>query len=152
MKDIPHIILTDLEELSNVLDSCVKSKLFCCDFETNTVNPFDDDALATILGFTNREDLIYILPIYNVEGTVSEEFVKKSFDLIASKILSNPNVRLIAHNLQYELHFFRLCINNYDFDFQCELHDTMVMSHFMNENRRHGLKGLVNTFFNRLYP
>ena len=146
MKDIPHKILTDLDELSTVLDSCVKSQLFCCDFETNTINPFDEDALATILGFTNREDLIYILPIYNVEGTVSEEFVKKSFDLIASKILSNPNVRVIAHNLQYELHFFRLCMNNYDFDFRCELHDTMVMSHFMNENRRHGLKGLVNTF------
>lgn len=152
-KTTPYELITTYSRLHEVLDLAVGSGIFCFDFETTGLEWWKHK--PTLLGFSIQPGYSYIVPLYHQENTIwqtgasydedlIDQQVKYIFELLRINIFENDSVVKIAHNLSFELGY----LAKYGVEKHLgEWHDTMLMSHELDENRPKGLKKLTELFF-----
>lgn len=140
-------VCTTIDDVLKVADFCVETGICSFDFETVTIGTrgtFDPSFYATTLSITFQFGSGYVIPIEHFDSPFNKDEVVKIFEILDESIFSNPNVRKVAHNLNFDFHVLRL----YGITrLAGRIDDTMLMHHLYDETDKHGLKHLVSTFF-----
>lgn len=132
-----HTIVRHRREFDAMLRDLVGTVSF--DTETNGLYPWAEGAAIQSIGFGTRTRQ-WCLPLNHPEavtfGLTQHEMMRQ----IAEKLES---CQLVAHNGKFDSLWIRVC---YGLDIRCEF-DTMLAHYIVDENSRHGLKGLAQVFF-----
>jgi DNA polymerase I len=79
----------------------------------------------------------WFMPLKNDDGELDEAAVRIFYGIVTSA------PELVAHNLKYDLHVARRIFRLFNLPLVTRVvHDTMLMSHVLNEQRSHALKSL----------
>ena len=139
IKDKPkYKILNTLESLQELKRCNEITNIFSFDFETTGLDYYND-AKATILSICFQPGFSYIIPIEHHEHTWDD------LDLVLEvlqELFKSDSIK-VAHNLKFDLHI----LTKYNIALKPRTVDTMLMSHVLNEHRRHGLKELTKEYF-----
>lgn len=139
-------IVKTFDELDLLLNYCEQTEMFCFDYETNArLDWWHDDFYPTVLSVSFQPGFSYVIPLYHHESPFTHEDIKEIHKQLTKRIFMNPRITKVAHNLKFDMHIFMrysACR-----DFAGRFVDTMLMHHLIDENQRHGLKGLVETLF-----
>lgn len=149
----PHIIT---DEYDLIIETLQKVKTFSFDFETISTNPkeisaldwYRDEVLPSLLTISIQPGYSYIIPLFHKDaykyGMIEDkivDFLNKLF-----KLFYTYEMKVIAHNLFFDLGLLlKLGLDPDKID--CQLNDTMLMHHILDENSRHGLKELCSVYF-----
>ena len=135
-------IVDSIDRLKEVAEYRHITKIFSFDYETSTLDYFREDAYATILSITFQPGFSFIIPIKHYERPWSSEDFEQVLTILR-QMFSDPEVHKVAHNLKFDFHFNTV----YGIELRGRLSCTQLMSHTLDENRRHGLKELTKIYF-----
>lgn len=132
-------LVRDKETISTYVNKCVDNGIVAVDTETNGLNRVDGE-IAGICLYTPGEKGIYI-PVGHksymtnivLNNNVDKDFMREMFIK-----MNNSNIKYILHNAKFDLHILHWMIGVDIVPYW----DTMIASHLLNENERHGLKAL----------
>ena len=143
--EVPFTWVRDYETMEKLCDYCIEAGLCCFDFETTSLGVHNDiNFKPTLLSVSFQMGHGYVIPLEHFENDVSLSIVADLMDIFNNRVLQNPKVQKINHNLKYELH----CLTYFGVrDIRGRLQDTMLMHHLLDEDKRHGLKDLVAEIF-----
>lgn len=146
-KDGTITILCDtLYKVQQAIDYIKQVGECAFDFESTGLNHFEEGFKATLLSLSFQHGSSYIIPLDHFESPFSDS-EKSEIKKLIKELFNNENVAKIAHNAKFDLHICKL----YDFwPVSGKLDDTMLMAHLLDEQRKVGLKGLVDDYFNNL--
>lgn len=135
-----YTVITDAQELTNYIDTCVKNQEVAMDTETTGLDPLSDVLVGLCL-YTPGCAGAYV-PL-NHTSYVTGQKVDNQLDVdIVSKQLQrlvDENVKVIMFNAKFDIRFIRNQLNVY---LDCYW-DCYLASRLMNENEEHkGLKPL----------
>ncbi len=150
-------LITKLSDLQNLIDECIKCGVIAVDTETDSINAVQANLVG--ISISTKPGTAYYIPLRHVESSVplliDEKFDQKdkieqiNFDSainLFKKILEEPSIIKVGHNIKYDMLIFSQNknggINLYP------VHDTMCMSYVTDANRySHKLDSLVKDFF-----
>lgn len=123
----------DVNESIEILKKFRDSKVISFDYETTGLKPYKKGHEIVCIGLSDGI-LNFAFPIFD----------NKEFTDILQEILTNPNIKKIAHNLKFEHNWTRVILG---YEIQGWLFDTMLSSHILDN--REGITGLkFQTFVN----
>jgi len=79
----------------------------------------------------------------------TRELYLKDIQGFLNGLLHNSEGQLIGHNLKFDMHHLK---SSFDVEISCNINDTQVMAHLLNENRSKGLKNLMHEDLNIRHP
>ena len=128
----------EVEELANHLSTTEDT--VAIDIETTGLN-FLTDSIQTIAFSSN--DTNWVIPLDHKDSPFrkGEPHYARVWVLLR-KMLNNSNNKKVFHNAKFDLKF----LLNYGIEV-CNVWDTKVMHHFINENAPKGLMDLVKLYF-----
>jgi DNA polymerase-1 len=100
-----------------------KDKILGFDCETRGLNPYDKRVMILSVGFSGRKG--YAQAVYCKHGLDSDNLLE------LERILSNPNIMLVGHNIKYDVNWIAV---KYGFTVRCQLFDTMFAQYLLDEN------------------
>ncbi len=150
-------LITKLPDLQNLIDECIKCGVIAVDTETDSINA----AQANLVGvsISTKPGNAYYIPLRHIENSVpllidekldqKDKIEQINFDSatnLLKKILEDPSIIKVGHNIKYDMLVFSQkrngSINLYP------VHDTMCMSYVNDANRySHKLDSLAKDFF-----
>ena len=132
-------IINSTEEFDDFMDRLEKEKLVSFDIETTELNPRLGKVVSLGFGLEKEQDVI---PLNHRNGWLRGQFdAQKEFCEIIEEVLEGRT--LIAHNGKFDSGWMSV---QYGVDYSID-HDTMLMSHLIDENSQHGLKFLAEKYF-----
>ena len=127
-------------KLRKCISSLVKADVVTYDIETPGFSPRAADARLFVLGLAEK-DKQWVIPFSYPGSPFNDKGIQRKIIKMLSVALEDT--RLIAHNAKfddkYSKHLFGWCPGH--------TFDTMLASHLLDENSRHGLKPLSEMFF-----
>ena len=136
-------IIKSFEQFKTIIQYCKSQGVFCFDFETTGFNWHQDD-VPTMLSISFNIGFSYILPLYHWESNLDPDDFHKYFSYLKQEIFMDSNVIKIAHNAKFDMHWMiTLGVD----DWSGKLHDTMLIAHLLDENRKVGLKELTIQYY-----
>ena len=150
-------LITKLSDLQNLIDECIKCGVIAVDTETDSINAVQANLVG--VSISTKPGTAYYIPLRHIENSVplliDEKFDQKdkieqiNFDSainLLKKILEDPSIIKVGHNIKYDMLVFSQkrngSINLYP------VHDTMCMSYVTDANRySHKLDSLAKDFF-----
>lgn len=144
----PYKIVESIEEVEEIFKTCIAKGLMTFDFET--VNPkgdalewFREETVPTLMAVAYQPGFSYIIPMY-IEGSPFDPseiaIIWELFDMVSQ----TDNLDLLGHNIKYDLHFIYKYGGRKP---KARVHDTLLMKQLLDENSRHGLKEITQTYF-----
>ena len=150
-------LITKLSDLQNLIDECIKCGVIAVDTETDSINAVQANLVG--VSISTKPGTAYYIPLRHIENSlpllVDEKLDQKdkieqiNFDSAINflkKILEDPSIIKVGHNIKYDMLVFSQkrngSINLYP------VHDTMCMSYVNDANRySHKLDSLAKDFF-----
>jgi len=150
-------LITKLSDLQNLIDECIKCGVIAVDTETDSINAVQANLVG--VSISTKPGTAYYIPLRHIENSVplliDEKFDQKdkieqiNFDSainLLKKILEDPSIIKVGHNIKYDMLVFSQkrngSINLYP------VQDTMCMSYVTDANRySHKLDSLAKDFF-----
>ena len=150
-------LITKLSDLQNLIDECIKCGVIAVDTETDSINAVQANLVG--VSISTKPGTAYYIPLRHIENSlpllVDEKLDQKdkieqiNFDSainLLKKILQDPSIIKVGHNIKYDMLVFSQkrngSINLYP------VHDTMCMSYVNDANRySHKLDSLAKDFF-----
>jgi len=130
----------DLDEFDYLMDKVMNSDSVAFDTETEGLD-FKKHKLLTI-GFSIEEKEAFVVALDHKDNEWTKNEMSHIKDRI-SKLMSDPNIVKIAHNLKFDYKFLR----NWSIEDFKNMEDTQIMHSLVDENLPHGLMDLVKQFF-----
>jgi len=152
-----YYLITKLSDLHNLIDECIKCGVIAVDTETDSINAVQANLVG--VSISTKPGTAYYIPLRHIENSVplliNEKLDQKdkieqiNFDSAINlliKILEDPSIIKVGHNIKYDMLVFSQkrngSINLYP------VHDTMCMSYVNDANRySHKLDSLAKDFF-----
>ena len=150
-------LITKLSDLQNLIDECIKCGVIAVDTETDSINAVQANLVG--VSISTKPGTAYYIPLRHIENSVpllidekldqKDKIEQINFDSainLLKKILEDPSIIKVGHNIKYDMLVFSQkrngSINLYP------VHDTMCMSYVNDANRySHKLDSLVKDFF-----
>jgi len=150
-------LITKLSDLQNLIDECIKCGVIAVDTETDSINAVQANLVG--VSISTKPGTAYYIPLRHIENSlpllIDEKLDQKdkieqiNFDSainLLKKILEDPSIIKVGHNIKYDMLVFSQkrngSINLYP------VHDTMCMSYVNDANRySHKLDSLAKDFF-----
>ena len=150
-------LITKLSDLQNLIDECIKCGVIAVDTETDSINAVQANLVG--VSISTKPGTAYYIPLRHIENSlpllIDEKLDQKdkieqiNFDSainLLKKILEDPSIIKVGHNIKYDMLVFSHkrngSINLYP------VHDTMCMSYVNDANRySHKLDSLAKDFF-----
>lgn len=132
-------IVNSTEAFDEFMDRLEKEKIVSFDIESTGLNPRLQKVVC--LGF-GLEDEQVVIPLNHKKGWLyGQPEAQKEFCQVIEEVLEG--VTLVAHNGKFDSGWMKV---KYGVDFSID-HDTMLMSHLLDENTGNGLKYLAEKEF-----
>jgi len=125
-KSVTFKLAQSISDLDQILNSAEKSKLVSFDVETSSFNKIEAQLVGVSIA-TNKSEAWYV-PYRHPPSTLSEKEVRPFLE----KILGNPQIKKVAHNLKYDSEICR----KEGIKLAGELFDTMIEGHLSHADRR----------------
>ena len=119
-------LVTTPEGLRSLREKLVNAQEFVFDTETTGLRWWKDKIF--LMSFHDGTEA-YLVPV--------KAFSKSEFQVFFIDILRGPEKKIIGQNIKFDLHFV---LSNFGVYCYRGVHDTMVMSHLMDETKPKGLK------------
>ena len=150
-------LITKLSDLQNLIDECIKCGVIAVDTETDSINAVQANLVG--VSISTKPGTAYYIPLRHKENSVpllidekldqKDKIEQINFDSatnLLKKILEDPSIIKVGHNIKYDMLVFSQkrngSINLYP------VHDTMCMSYVNDANRySHKLDSLAKDFF-----
>ena len=150
-------LITKLSDLQNLIDECIKCGVIAVDTETDSINAVQANLVG--VSISTKPGTAYYIPLRHIENSVpllidekldqKDKIEQINFDSainLLKKILEDPSIIKVGHNIKYDMLVFSQkrngSINLYP------VHDTMCMSYVIDANRySHKLDSLAKDFF-----
>ena len=150
-------LITKLSDLQNLIDECIKCGVIAVDTETDSINAVQANLVG--VSISTKPGTAYYIPLRHIENSVpllidekldqKDKIEQINFDSAINlliKILEDPSIIKVGHNIKYDMLVFSQkrngSINLYP------VHDTMCMSYVNDANRySHKLDSLAKDFF-----
>ena len=150
-------LITKLSDLQNLIDECIKCGVIAVDTETDSINAVQANLVG--VSISTKPGTAYYIPLRHIENSVpllidekldqKDKIEQINFDSainLLKKILQDPSIIKVGHNIKYDMLVFSQkrngSINLYP------IHDTMCMSYVNDANRySHKLDSLAKDFF-----
>ena len=130
-------IVNSVEDYEEFLKVLRKEDEIAFDIETTGLVPWEGNIVSLGFGFNDQE---FVIPLNHSEGWIDGEHDEQSLLCEeVEKILEGKT--LIAHNGKFDTLWTKV---QYDMDLSLD-HDTMLLSHLLDENTGNGLKYLSET-------
>uniref|UniRef100_A0A6M3M0I4 Putative DNA polymerase n=1 Tax=viral metagenome TaxID=1070528 RepID=A0A6M3M0I4_9ZZZZ len=126
-------VLTDLEEIKNVLDKVKENKILAFDYETSRISPHKECARIWTIGVALSNEESYSFGYQHPDSIHNSELIGKWW----SEILGDPSIQKIAQNLKFEDSWSRKIFSTVP---QGWISDTMTTQHILDD--RKGSTGL----------
>ncbi len=150
-------LITKLSDLQNLIDECIKCGVTAVDTETDSINAVQANLVG--VSISTKPGTAYYIPLRHIENSVTllidDKFDQKdkieqiNFDSainLLKKILEDPSIIKVGHNIKYDMLVFSQKRNGSINLFP--VHDTMCMSYVTDANRySHKLDSLAKDFF-----
>ena len=132
-------IITNFEDFNQLFEAVKSAERVAIDIETTGLNPWLGEILTIGFGF---KDVQYILPLQHKESPYKDN---KEGQMMLLGILKPwlINKAILTHNGKFDTLWIKV---HYDLTLPIA-HDTMLMSHLLDENDKHGLKYLSQIVF-----
>ena len=135
-------LLTSYDEVVGLLKRLSSQETIVFDYETNSLLPFREGSKILTISVVGKGTTSYSFP-FQYRDHWKEEELKEIKDLW-KKILVNPSIKKVAHNVKFEDMWSRIILEVVPKGW---LWDSMVVAHILNEAP--GITGLkVQTFLN----
>ncbi len=136
-------IIKSRKELKQLISYCEQTGYASVDFETNGEAFQYSSSYPTMLGVSFQVGSGWIIPLAHFDSPFLEnDEWKKIFRIFCKKVIENPNIVKIAHNLKFEYNWFK----KYGYTMRGRIFDTMLAKYLLDEERPHGLKDLTKNF------
>lgn len=133
-------IVKDVEEIDFYKKIVLEKEIFSVDIETTGLDPLAKDAKIWTIAFGYKEKEAICFPLEHPESENVK--VKELINDAVKEILVSKNAK-IFHNCSFDLKFLK----KFGFEVNGVIHDTMVMSYLLDENRSsNSLKVLSSDF------
>lgn len=132
-------IINHIDQVYELIEYIETTKICSLDFETSSLNMFDDDEYITVMGISFQIGSSYIIPLWHFESPFSSEEALKILQLFSRRILTNTRIIKIAQNIKFEWKWLK----RYGCELQGRLYDTMIAKFYLDENTSMGLKEMV---------
>ena len=150
-------LITKLSDLQNLIDECIKCGVIAVDTETDSINAVQANLVG--VSISTKPGTAYYIPLRHIANSVpllidekldqKDKIEQINFDSainLLKKILEDPSIIKVGHNIKYDMLVFSQkrngSINLYP------VHDTMCMSYVNDANRySHKLDSLAKDFF-----
>lgn len=143
----PHKIVETFEDLKTLVGYVKQTKLCAFDFETKSivkgVGVHESGFYATMLSISFQIGGSYIIPLEHFQSPFSKKEVDTIMMYLGHHIFSNPEIRKVAHNLDFDAHI----LANYGVYLKGRIDDTMLMTHLLNETEKKGLKETSSRYY-----
>ena len=150
-------LITKLSDLQNLIDECIKCGVIAVDTETDSINAVQANLVG--VSISTKPGTAYYIPLRHIENSlpllIDEKLDQKdkieqiNFDSainLLKKILEDPSIIKVGHNIKYDMLVFSQKRNG-SIDLY-PVHDTMCMSYVNDANRySHKLDSLAKDFF-----
>lgn len=126
-----YILVDSEKKYGQFVAELKKQKEFAIDTETTSLNPMEARLLG--IGFCWEEGRAYYLPVIHNPSSlkVREGKGELLFDELR-KVLENPNIEIIGHNIKYDY----LVLKQAGINLRGRLFDTMVAAYLLNPGAR----------------
>src|SRR4030095_15041021 len=124
------------ERYHGYIQEFLVSREFGMDIETEGLNPYDDKFRIISIAVSPNEKRAYSAYVLNNYDPVSVTNFKK--------LLENPAVILIGHNIKYDINWIRV---KFGIDVKCMLFDTMFAQYLIDENIESNSLGALSDRF-----
>ena len=132
-------IVRDLDQFSDLYQKILSSEIVSLDIETTTLSPWAGYVVTVGFGLDDGQ---YIVPLQHREGPWYDNFeAQKSVMQLLAPILKIKSV--VCHNGKFDTLWLKV---RFGVDIPVS-HDTMMLSHVLDENHPHGLKYLAEVCF-----
>lgn len=130
------ILITELSELEEFIDTSSEKELICIDLETDGFSPIDNKIVGVSICFEETK-AIYIPIRHAYLGITQEDQIapEKLFEVL-SKVLKNRT--LIGHNLKFDMAFLQA----EGVDTNHKIFDTLIAAYVIDPVRSNSLKNL----------
>lgn len=146
------VIADTIEKVRKLAEYCKATGRVSFDVETAAAPGYEKKEQAalyywsnkvTVLGIAFQHSTCWVVPIDHFDSPFTQQQKEEAISILNESVFSNRQVQKIAHNAKFDMH----ALANYGVEFRGLIHDTMVMSHLLDENRKHGLKHLAPSIF-----
>lgn len=128
--------LTTFEQWANLIDKLKPLNRFCLDTETTSLQVLDAELLGISVSWNAQHAFYTAFP---------ESFQEKqSWLKLLQPLVLNPTLKLVGHNLKYDLHI----LQNYGIHVNAVLEDTMVAHFLIAPEMRHNMDSLSEQYLN----
>lgn len=152
-----HKTLKTFDQVKEVVQWCKDTGYCSHDFETKAEGPYGpsldrekqpngpmyEEDEPTMVSLCFQPGLSYGVPLFHKESPFSRKEALQVIQYIGEHLIINPHISKICWNLKFEYRWWL----RYGFTPLGELHDGMLMKYLLDEERPHGLKPFVQTFF-----
>lgn len=132
-------LVTDLGKFDLMLEDLKNSSCVSYDIETNGLYPWAEGAKITTIGFGTKK-FQWILPIRHDQSPFSPSQIKRMVKKLKKAV---DELFVVMHNGKFDMLWTRVHL---DWKMECAF-DTMMAHFILDENQRHGLKYLAQTYF-----
>ena len=132
-------VLTDISEMQKELDFLINTdRTISCDIETTGLNFLRDTIMTVAFSEGSRS---WVVPIDHKEVKWSQKEREIVLSLIR-RVLTNPKNKKVFHNAKFDMKFLK----RYGVEV-CNVWDTKLMHHLIDENAPKSLMDLVKIYF-----
>ena len=132
--DHNYILISDENELRELIRKANSQKEICFDTETTSINPLEAEIVALALSWEKSSG-------YLVHFPESQEETKKLLGFI-KPLLENPGIRKIGQNMKFDIQV----LANYGVEVKGELFDTMLAHYLLEPDMRHNMNLLSEVY------
>ena len=131
-KEVKYSLITE-NKLDAFLTKLTSVKELCVDTETSSLNIQEAELAGIALSFKENEGY-YIPTLENAEGIINK----------IKPFLENPEVKIIGHNLKYDIQILR----KFGINISKNVFDTMLAHYLINPESSHKLDVLSENYLN----
>lgn len=140
---ISHLtIITKESQVDELIAHCKKTRYASYDYETTGLKFHNPDEYPLILGVSFQPGSAWIIPLAHKDSPFKKIW-KRVYLKFAKAIIENPNIVKVAWNFKFEYKWGM----NLGIIPKGRCFDAMLAKYCLDEERPHGLKPFVETFF-----
>ena len=132
-------LITSINMLKQVIDKCIKMKIFSFDTETTSLD-FNE---AELVGFSisYKDNHGFYCPLgHNSDADKNIPF-DKAINML-KELFEHKELTVVGQNFKYDMNV----IKKYSINFKTSIEDTMLMSYVLNSGGKHDLGTLASKF------
>jgi DNA polymerase-1 len=132
-------LVTSIKMLKQVIDGCIKRKIFSFDTETTSLD-FNE---AELVGFSisYKDNHGFYCPLgHNIDAEKNLPFDKVI--TILKELFEHKELTVVGQNFKYDMNV----VKKYSINFKTSIEDTMLMSYVLNSGGKHDLGTLASKF------